>query len=72
MALGPLGGFGEKVVTPPPPPRARHSGHTCRQHIIPMALVGYRVFFGPHSKAKPVRIKTGKTVSYGIVVAFQG
>ena len=48
---------------PLPPPRARYSGQTCSQHITPMAAC---------PKAKPVYTKTGKIVSYGLLVASQG
>ena len=49
-------GVGEKVVIPPPPPRGQ-GGHISP----PWPPVGYRVFFGPRPKSKPVRTKTGKT-----------
>ena len=66
-------GVWEKVVTPPPPPRGRGIHDRRAANISPpWPPVGYRVFFGPRLKANPVCTKTGKTVSYGLLVGSQG
>ena len=57
----------------PPPPRGRGIEDRPAANISPpWPPTGYRVFFGPRPKAKPVRTKTGKIVGYGLLVASKG
>ena len=60
-------GVCEKVAPPPPPGRGVQD--RLAAHISPpWPPVGHIVFLGPRPKAKPVCTKTGKTVSYGLLV----